>query len=120
LFRKQSGYTPGEFPNDRFGSSTGDFDNVRAFKLVRLLNDPNRSPSFTDIRQFRVEMDRGVLTTTDYNAVVNINQENISPDSAVNAYVLSPTRTLTSFDFFITDVFGSAPTDVYEISIMVY
>lgn len=121
LFRKQSGYTPGEFPNDFFGNVTGDFDNIRSFKLKSLKNDPNRSPSFTDTRQFRVEMDRfNSSSSTDYNAVVNINLLNIDPDSAVNAYVLSDTRTLTSFDFFITDVFGAAPTDVYEISILVY
>lgn len=122
LFRKESGYNgPFEFPNDYFGNSVGVFDNIRTFKLKRLVNDPNRSPSFTDTRQFRVEMERfNQGTSTDYNAVVNINLRNIDPDSAVNAYVLSDTRTLTSFDFFITDVFGAAPTDVYEISILVY
>lgn len=122
LFRKQIGYSPSEFPFDKFGNVEGEFDNIRSIKILRCINDPVRTINFTDTRQFRVIMDR-FGETIDYNAVVNINLESFdgnSADTAVNAYVISSSRTLTSFDFFITDVFGSAPTDVYEISIMVY
>lgn len=120
LFRKNQNYNgPFEWPEDLFGSSNGVFDNINSYKIARLINDPDRTPSDFDVRRFRAEIQRGVMTTTDYNAVVNINFDTVTTDT-VNGYVLSPTRTLTSFDFFISDVFGSAPSDVYEISIMVY
>lgn len=117
LFRKEPGWTgPGD--DGYFGNSVGEFDNIRSFKLKKLTNDPLRVPGNRDVRQFRVEMD-AFGPDTNYNAVVSINFEEFT-DTPSTAYVLSYTRTTSSFDFFVLDSFGNAPTDIYEISIMVY
>lgn len=120
LFRKEAGWVPEDWPNDRFGNQQGVFSLVKGNKLVRIVNDPDRVSTEDNKRKFRVFMDRGFLTDTDYNATVSINLQNLDPNLAASPFVISPTRTLTSFDFFVTDIFGDPPADIYEISILVY
>lgn len=121
LFRKQPGYYPGGYPTDRFGGVDGNFDSIKSFKITGVISDPDRISLPIDLKRFRVIIEQGTLTTTDYNASININVDDTAdPNLLVGSSVIAATRTLTSFDFFIADPFGDPPSDVYEISILVY
>jgi len=100
-----------------YGSSDGLFIPIDTKKVVSIQSDPNGESA--PIR-FRVVLENGMMTDTNYNAVVSINSRNFNTEEVVFATVNSNTKELTSFDFFVYDALGSAPIDVYEISTMVY
>lgn len=124
LFRKDPGYdrsTDGN-PENPYGSSrTSPFPgtflpavssnihmirNVGAFETPRAMN------------KFRVFIKENILPSTDYvtNVTANTN-DSFNPDDAVLINVVGTTRTLTSFDFFVYDMFTSNPLDIYEFNV---
>jgi hypothetical protein len=101
-----------------YGSQSGEFLKVDSKKILSIKSDPENtgvSPG-----RFRVTFELGIVKNINYNAVVNINTNSFNPDDICFATVNLATRTLTSFDFFVYDVFGSNPEDVVEISTLIY
>lgn len=132
IFRKDvdnnysSPSTPRE-PTDRYGSVTGEY--VRrdpyTYNIVSVKSDPDALPGNSiSPALHRVTFPQGIFTSTLYHPIVTIG---LHPPSVLDnwqfnasAFVVSESRTLTSFDFLVADnVFDSPPFDIYEISISV-
>jgi len=120
LFRKDVTYnteSSPKSPTQPYGDSSGNFISLNTKKIVSIKSDPLSENIPT---KFRVTVEGGILTSTFYNAIVSVNTVSIDPESVVFCTVHGPSRTTTSFDFFVYDALGSAPDDVYEISVMIY
>lgn len=122
LFRKENvSYNTNELPkfaDQPFGNLDGEFVLLGGNKkIISVTSDPdgNETPGY-----FRAILAGGTVNDINYNAVININLETANPEFASFASVVSETRTISSFDFLVYDVFASDPFDVYEISIQVY
>lgn len=117
LFRKVGNWVPGDPPLDYYGSDTGEYSRVKSFKINRLINRPDGSVN--DTRLHRAIIEEGALTDTNYNPVVTMFSDEFSEDPFF-IFVISGTRTLTSFDFYVTDIFEGAPPNIDELSILIY
>ena len=121
LFRREDPEFPKDPPEDRFSNINGEYVRLRSFKVTRVKNDPDREVGVPpDNRKFRAYIEPGHLQTNLYNAVVSVNLQEFNTDDLSYAYVMSDTRTLTSFDFYVVDAIGNVPAVIYEISIMIY
>ena len=121
LFRKTITYNTESFQkeiNEPYGSASGIFNVIDSKKVLSVISDPDNtgvSPT-----RFRVTLQNGIFNTTNYNAIVNINSYDFDATQTAMAVVNSAVSTVSSFDFFVFDLQGSPPTDIYEISILVY
>jgi hypothetical protein len=105
-------------PDQPFGNEDGEFVLQGGNKkILSVTSDPDGTdtPGY-----FRAILAGGTVSDTNYNAVIIINLETANPELASFASVVSQTKTVSSFDFLVYDVFASDPFDVYEISIQVY
>lgn len=122
LFRKEDiNYNTEESPknpDEPFGNINGVFESIGDNKKVlSVTSDPDGT--FTP-GYFRAILEGGTVDNTEYNTLITINLEAANPEYSSFASVISETRTISSFDFLVYDVFASDPLDVYEISIQVY
>jgi hypothetical protein len=121
LFRKTITYNTESFfkeINEPYGSADGSFNVINSKKVLSVISDPLKtgvSPT-----RFRVTMQSGIFNNTNYNAIVNINSNDFDATQIAIAVVNSAVSTVSTFDFFVSDLQGSPPTDIYEISILVY
>lgn len=106
-----------KLPGQPFGNSSGEFITLMSEKIISVKSDPDNT--FTP-NYFRAILEGGTVNTVNYNVTITTNLELKDPYYSSFASVVSETRTLSSFDFFVYDVFSSEPFDVYEISIQVY
>lgn len=106
-------------PSDPYGRlSDGFFQPINSKKIISVTSKSDGiNPNF-----FRAVFDREAIGNENYNVVINVNLENSSffPDYISSAAVVSQSRTLSSFNFYVYDIFGSDPLDIYELSIFIY
>jgi hypothetical protein len=89
-----------------------------SYNLISCKSDANNSSAPT---LHRVVVSQGVLESTDYIPIISINNSS-DPNwgERASAYLLSDTRTLTSFDFQVSNnTYDLPPDDIYEISITI-
>jgi hypothetical protein len=123
LFRKgDTGYNVDpnfKGPADPYGRlADGFFQPIVSKKIASVTSKADGiNPNF-----FRAVFDREAVGNENYNVVISTNIENSSrfPDYITSASVISQSRTLSSFNFYVYDIFGSEPLDVYEINILIY
>lgn len=121
LFRKNVSYNTESIQkeiNQPYGSENGVFNLIDSKKILSVVSDPeNTGVSPT---RFRVTFENGIFNNANYNAIVNINSNDFDVTQTALAVINSAVSTVSSFDFFVFDLLGSPPTDIYEISILVY
>lgn len=110
----------GGFDSNGGTSSNMGFYQLRpySYNLVSCKSDPNnnQAPSL-----HRVVIRQGVMESTDYVPIISVNNSS-DPNwgERSQAYLLSETRTLTSFDFEVrNNTYDLPPDDIYEISISI-
>ena len=121
LFKKDTNYDRIATGNlyAPYGDANGNFIKLASNMITSIKSNPDNSNPPAPNR-IRVYFPQNTLTTTDYIPFVTINTETLIPEDTCTATVVSTTRTLTSFDFFVYDNFWSNPLDIFEINIVVY
>lgn len=124
IFKKDLNYNTDQFPKEFFwpyGSSNGFYDKKQpyTYNIESVQSDPNgvSSPSY-----HRAIIKNGIMESTLYTPIVSVGLQDVSnlDDNAATAYILSETRTLTSFDFVIlNNIFNVDPNDIFEINILI-
>lgn len=116
LFRKEPLFEPDISNGNRYGNSEGVFENITTTNLLSVVSDPDRDSKPT---KFRAYITPNILSSTDYIVNLSFNTEDDNIDNVVSGTVISNSRTLSSFDFFVYDSFYSTPVNVFEINISV-
>lgn len=117
LFRKDVNFIINDYPPAIYGSATGNFIPQTTYKILSVISSPVPE---NDPQLFRVFLQNGTLDNSNYNCTVTVRNSSFDPDSVVFTNVASVFKTVSSFDFYVFDFFGTPPVDVYEISIMVF
>jgi len=117
LFKNTPGYIP-ENPGDPYGNINGDFT---PFNNKKILSVKSRADNL-NANYFKATLEQGFLTTIDYNVLISVNLATGSdyPNSIAFASLISDSRELSAFNFYVYDVFGGPPDNVQEISIQIY
>jgi len=126
LFRKDPGYDrsidgnpENPYGRSRVDTYPGTFlpavsSNIHMIKNIGAFETPRA------INKFRVYIKQNTLPNEDYVTYVTANtNDSFNPDDAVLVNVVGTTRTLTSFDFFVYDMFTSNPLDIYEFNVII-
>lgn len=117
LFRKQNLYEPDSVCGNRYGNCEGIFNNITTTNILSVVSDPDRESIPTKLRAY---ISPNTLDNIDYQVYLTFNtDQSYSVDDVVNGTIVSASRTLSSFDFFVYDSFYSSPADIYEINIIV-
>jgi hypothetical protein len=123
LFRKGNDintglpYIPDTAYGGRYGNTDGKFENIETTNILEVVSDPDSESNPT---KFRVYLGPRKLDNNNYIAHITFNTDNTyNVDDVVNGTVVSLSRTISSFDFFVYDSFFSTPLDIYEINITV-
>jgi hypothetical protein len=119
VFRKEGGHFPDLANQNRYGNAEGVFENITTTNLLSVVSDPDRTLPSTPTK-LRCYITPNVVDTIDYNVYLTFNTEDSSSvDDVVNGTVISNSRSLTSFDFFVYDSFYSTPLNIHEINIII-
>jgi hypothetical protein len=117
LFRKNVEFIiDNEYPPSIYGSANGNFTPMTTYKILSVISKADG----IDPQYFRAIFQDDVVDDVNYNCTVTVRNSSFDPDLAVFNNISSEFKTTSSFDFYVFDIFGTPPVDVYEISIMVF
>ena len=116
LFRKNVDFIINDYPPTIYGSGSGNFNPMTTYKILSVISKADG----IDPQLFRAIFQNDVLNDVNYNCTVTVRNSSFDPDFVVFNNIGSDFKTTSSFDFYVYDIFGTPPVDVYEISIMIF